>query len=120
MRYRLQNALHKGTASTVAISHSQKTKLDSHSQKTKTKFDFKKKKKKAKQKTSVSVEVMSFSRDTGSQEASKVKTLLLGIKSVKFSLQNTNYHPNICDHLHCYISWSEKLPLSFGFLKPNT
>ena len=46
MRYRLQNALHKGTASTVAISHSQKTKLDSHSQKTKTKFDLKKKKKK--------------------------------------------------------------------------
>ena len=46
MRYRLQNALHKGTASTVAISHSPKTKLDSHSQKTKTKFDLKKKKKK--------------------------------------------------------------------------
>ena len=46
MRYRLQNALHKGTASTVAISHSQKTKLDSHNQKTKTKMDLKKKKKK--------------------------------------------------------------------------
>lgn len=45
MRYRLQNALHKGTASTVAISHSQKTKLDSHNQKTKTKMDLKKKKK---------------------------------------------------------------------------